>query len=282
MPGEQRSDFGDAEARQIHQAGWRQGSIFRPPTGFSVPLEFDRDREMLVVCTQSCTVVSERIEKDPYIEFLIAKPVMKYNERSTEATGKNLRQFHLPISGIPNMQALACDINRRFFVDRRECIKHSPENEISASKESVRNLAGWISRYYSRIALPNELVSRAKDGLFKIIQNALSTERSPGQNLSVAVSGIYINWSPDSDLKGGVYLVDIIFLCMDADADNQLHTLLNDPLSPFTRSDGRDGIKVTWDTTVRSTTFISAFDNYKRLTEWDYLSSLGDVVEDNA
>src|ERR1017187_10195724 len=100
MPGEEHSDFGDAEARRIHSAGWRQGSVFRPPAEFSVPLEFDRGREMLVVCTQSCTVVSERIEADPYIEFLVAEPVKKYNQRSPEATGKNLRQFHLPISGI--------------------------------------------------------------------------------------------------------------------------------------------------------------------------------------
>lgn len=282
MQGEQHPDFGDAEARRIHSAGWRQGSIFRPPAEFPVPPEFDRDREMLVVCTQSCTVVSERIEQDPYIEFLVAEPVKKYYERSTEATGKNLRQFHLPISGIPNTKALACDINRRFFVDRKECIKHSPEKNITASEENVRNLAGWIARYYTRIALPDELVARAKvkNGLFESIQKALRAERSPGQQLCTAVDRIGINWSPDSDLQGGFYQVGILFLCRDADAEDQLHSLLDDPLNPFTLKDGHDGIKLVYDTTVRSTTFISAFDGYKRFTEWDYLSNLGDVAEE--
>jgi hypothetical protein len=283
MPGEQRSDFGVAEARRIHAAGWRQGSIFRPPADFPVPLEFDRDREMLVVCTQSCTVVSERINTDPHIEFLVAGPVKKYSQRSHEATGKNLRQFHLPISGLPGTKALACDINRRFFVDRRECIRRSPEGGVTASEEGVRNFAGWIARYYTRIALPNELVTRAKvnDGLFENIQKALHAERSPGHELFAAVDRIGINWSPDSDLQGGLYQVDLLFLCTDVDAEDQLHSLLDDSLSPFIRNDGHDGIKLVWDTSVRTTTFISAFDGYRRFTEWDHLSDLGDVAEDD-
>jgi hypothetical protein len=55
---------------------------------------------------------------------------------------------------------------------------------------------------------------------------------------------------------------------------------LDDDLSPFTRNNGHDGIKLAWETTARTTTFISAFDGYKRFTEWDHLSNLGDVAED--
>jgi len=165
MQGEDQSNFGETEARLILNAGWRQGSIFRPPAEFSVPLEFDRDHEMLVVCTQSCTVVSERIETDPNIEFLVAEPVKKYNPRSAEATGKNLRRFHLSISGVPNTEALACDINRRFFVHRKACLRHPPDVNVGILEESVRNFAGWIARYYTRIALPDELTRRARNGL---------------------------------------------------------------------------------------------------------------------
>jgi hypothetical protein len=157
-----------------------------------------------------------------------------------------------------------------------------PENCIIPSEEGVRNLAGWIARYYTRIALPNKLVARAKakNGLFEIIQKALHTKNSNGEEVSTAVDKIGIHWSPDSDLQDDFYQVAILFLCTDADADDQLHSLLIDPLSPFTHDDGHDGIKLVYDTTIRSTTFISAFDGYKRLTEWDYLSNLADVAED--
>jgi hypothetical protein len=284
MQGEQHSVFGKTEARQILNAGWRQGSIFRPPEDILVPVQFDRDHEVLVVCTQSCTVVSPDLIANPHIEYLVAEPVDKYHPKSDEAKGKNSHCFHLPIFGMPNIEALRCDINRRFFVDRRECIRNVPENGVTPSEEGVRNLAGWISRYYTRIALPDELVARAKvkNGLFEIIQKTLRVKDSSGDQLSDAVDKIYITWSPDSDLQGGFYEVKILFLCADTDADDQLHALLDAPLDPFTHDEGHDGIKLLYDTKVRSTAFIIDFDGYKRLTEWDYLSNLGDVAEDEA
>jgi hypothetical protein len=279
MQVDERTDFGETEAQRIHSAGWRQGSIFRPPAEFSVPLEFDRDCEMLVVCTQSCTVVSKRIGADPYIEFLVAKPAKKYNPRSDEATGKNLRRFHLPILDIHNTEALACDINRRFFVDRRVCLVHSPDTRAKVSEKSARDLAGWISRYYTRIALPDELVRRAKKGLFAHIQNALERKSPSGEKLSNGIDRIYISWSPESELQDGPYSVHILFLCADANAEIQLNSLLDVPLDPFTQDGGHDGIKLEYEIKFKTETFVSELDGYKRLTEWDYLSNLGDNAE---
>lgn len=279
MQGEEHSDFGEVEARRIHSAGWRQGSIFRPPAGFMVPVQFDRDREVLVVCTQSCTVVSPNLIANPYVEYLVAEPVEKYHPKSDEARGKNSHCFDLPISGMQNIEAFRCDINRRFFVDRKECIKHLPENAIIASVESIRNFAGWIAHYYTRIALPDELVRRAKKGLFAIIKKALKEKDAKGEELSSSIDKIGIHWAPNSEMQAGVYEVQILFLCSDSDADIQLNSQLTVPLTPFSEGAGKDGIKLKYENTVRNETFISAFDGYSRLTEWDYLSNLGDVAE---
>ena len=278
MQGEERQNFGEAEAQQIKNSGWRQGSIFRPPENF-VPVRFERDREVLVVCTQSCTVVSPNIAANPLIEYLVAKPVERYHPNSDQAKGKNSHCFHLPVSGLPNAEALGCDINRRFFADRKECITHAPDNRITPSEEGVRNLAGWIARYYTRIALPDELVTRAKKGLFEIIQKALRTRNLSGEKMSDAVDKIYIAWSPNSDLQGSKYQVGIQFLCRDADAAFELGSSLIGPLEPFTENNGNDGIKLVYDAVDKTNTLISALDGYKRLTEWDYLSNLGDVAE---
>jgi len=89
MQGKEKSNFGETEARLILTAGWRQGSIFRPPGSFLVPVQFDRDREVLVVCTQSCTVVSPNINANPLIEYLVAQQIVKYHSRSDQAKGKN-------------------------------------------------------------------------------------------------------------------------------------------------------------------------------------------------
>ena len=271
--------FGDAEAQSIRNAGWRQGRIFRPPPEYSVPVKFDPNREVLVVCTQSCAVVSQRIDADPDIEFIVAEPVEKYNAKSHEAIGKNLHRFHLPITGMRNTAALACDFNRRFFADRKQCLKYPPDVNIGVTEEGARSLASWIARNYTRIALPDALVDRAKNGLFKIIQKALRSRKSTGEELSGSINGIYISFTPESELSSGSYDLRLIFLCADADTDGQLHSLLEKPLEQFTGGDGHDGIILIYDNKVRSETFMSELDGYRRLTGWDYLSNLGDVAD---
>jgi len=281
MHGDDDSSFGETEAQHVLDAGWRQGSVFRPPTGFVVPCQFDHDSEWLVVCTQSCSVVSRFLDADPHIEFLVAKPIGHYKPKSQEATGKTLRRFHLPVSGLPDVEALECDINRRFFAPRTLCLTSAPEAGITVSEDDARNLAGWISRHYTRVALPNELVIRARHekGLFEIIRSALRSKTTSGEEMSASINKIYIEWTPNTELQSGLYEVAILFLCADRETDSQLNSLLKDKLLPFTEDGGHDGIQLTYANTVRRATLLTDLDGYKRLSEWDYLSNLGDVAE---
>lgn len=269
-----RVTFGEAEARLIRDAGWRQGSIFSPPTELIVSVPFDRTWETLVVCSQSCAVVSPRIDRDPYVELMVAGPVEKYNPKCGEATGRVLRSFHLPISGRGEKPAVACDFNRRFFINRESLLKYRPDAEVTVSVADARNLAGWIARNYTRIALPDALAERAKDGLFDVIKTALRTK-----GLSDSVKKIYINYTPQSELIGGCYEVCLIFLCEDRETEEELNAQLEVPLNPYTASGGHQGIMLTYEIKIPSETFLSELDGYKRLTEWDYLSNLGDVAD---
>lgn len=278
MHGDEDSSFGENEAQQILEAGWRQGSVFRPPASLALPVPLDREHKRLVVCTQSCTVVSRDLAGDPHIEFIIAKPTGHYKANSQEATGKTLRIFHLPVFGLANAPALECDINRRFVLSRELCLKHPPEAGITVSEDAARNLAGWISRYYTRVALPNELVIRAK-GLFDAIKSALKKYTQSGERLSESIDKILVNWSPDIELQGGLYHLDILFLCADDDADMRLNSLLEAKLQPFTEEGGHNGIELKYENKVSSETLLSDIQAYKRLSEWDYLSNLGDIAE---
>jgi hypothetical protein len=239
MHGDDSSPFGENEARQVLDAGWRQGSVCRPPDDPAIHVSFDRNQEFLVVCTQTCTVVSRDLAGDPYIEFIVAKPLGSYNSKSQEATGKTLRRFHLPVSGHSTIAALECDINRRFFAPRTLCLIYKPDADIIASEEATRNLAGWISRYYTRVALPNELVIRTKS-LFDIIKAVLKKTTKNGDKLFDCIDKIYIQWKPDTEVQNGIYEVNILFLCVDEDSDSQLHALLENKLKHFTEKNGHD------------------------------------------
>ena len=147
----------------------------------AIPVPLDREAEWMVVCTQSCTVVSRSLVNDPHVEFLVAKPAEGYNPSSQEATGKTPRRFHLPVSGRPGVAALDCDINRRFFVPRSLCLTFTPDAGIMVSEEASETWRAGF-RGITSVALPNELVIRAKN-LFDIIKTALKKSTGGGNKL---------------------------------------------------------------------------------------------------
>lgn len=84
------------DSKILQDKGWRQGSIFHPG---DVLQEFAlTEEELLIICTQSCTVVSSRYTTDPIVEAMVVKILAKYNPKSFEATGKNQRKLHLEVT----------------------------------------------------------------------------------------------------------------------------------------------------------------------------------------
>ena len=175
------------------------------------------------------------------------------------------------------MTALSCNINKRFFVPRTACLSGSPIKTIQINDEDIRNFAGWIARYYTRVALPNALVTRAKK-MFDIIKKGMKKDRTSGDPLSSHINKIYISWEPDTELTDGLYQVDLLFMCDDANTNSKLYDALEENLQKYTETKGHDGIKLKYENKVISETFLSDIQGYKRLSEWDYLTNLGDLA----
>lgn len=274
--------FGTHEAEQLLNLGWRQCSAFRSPEQLQVPHGFRREDEWLVVCTQSCSVVSERLAPDPHVEVCVAKPVKKYNPRDPKATGKNARAFLLPFTGPAGSLTLECDINRRFFIPRQECLAFTPDWPSAANERASRAFAGWLARYYSRVALPNQLVVRARaSGLFSNIETAIATAFK-GEELRNFIDGVFVHWVPDQELEPPQpYTLAMFFLCDGEDAASQVGQLVAAVAERFEGVDGHGGIRLIWDAKSRTSTFVSELSAYHRLSDWDYLSDLGRLAEDN-
>lgn len=275
MPKPTPEDERDAEA--LLSAGWRQASVFRPPVGADVPVHggFDRDAEFLVVCTQSCNLVSPNFEGNPLVETLVATPAGKYRERSREATGRNVRIFHLPGGGDPSVAALGCDIVRRCFLPRRLLLGCRP-GALVASRGAARSFAGCLSRYYGRAAFPNELVRRAKD-LFTTIERALAESGPSGAPLDEGVQYIYAHVSTDDELRDGDgrhYEVRIRFLCHDEGTAEALDRLLIAPLQPYEDGAIHNGVSFSHDAALTAQTFVADLNGFERFPEWDHLSGL--------
>ena len=161
------------------------------------------------------------------------------------------------------------------------CLTSAPEAGITVTEDDARNLAGWISRHYTRVALPNELVIRARHekGLFEIIKISPEKKTTSGEEtVRLHQQNLYPvdpeHRTAERSVRSG-YFVPL----RRRETDSQLNSLRKDKLLPFTEEGGHDGIQLTYANTVRSGHLLTDLDGYKRLSEWDYLSNLGDVAE---
>ncbi|MDF1586017.1 hypothetical protein [Marinimicrococcus flavescens] len=278
---DEAKDADVALAAQLHEDGWRQASVFQPPPDYPIPAElaFDGGEEYLVACTQSCSLVSQNFERDPLVEFLIARPVSSYAEDDEKATGKNVRRYLLPVSGIENLKALECDVNRRFFLDRRLLAGQSPDPRLIPDSRARRQFGGWLGRYYHRVALPNELGRRARQKLWPSLKRLMKAQLA-GKKVHENVDTIYLRWTPDEEAdEATTYELEILILCKTAEAQQHIEDELNRKLGVFEEKKGCNGIIVKSQALVGPETRLRDTEDFCRFSDWDYWSGLEDISQ---
>lgn len=269
-----------ADAAKICDAGWRQGVVLDPrATGIAVPdrIKLSED-EYLIICTQSCSVVSPRFSVDPDIELMVVKPLKKYKDRAPEATGKNARKLHVPLLNPGEIVALECDLNRRFDYDRTTLLKSEILHQFEIGEAGSAKLAVWLGRSYTRIALPNKLVDCMRVALLKQLEQALETpygkEADPVHH---QVPYVYLKWDPVAE-GAQSYTLDFLFICDEYAAAGVLEEALQVAFAGFVGGVAKDGIILqSFACQAASETFLTDLDGFERFSEWDYLSNLVDV-----
>jgi hypothetical protein len=265
----QKSDapaFGQPEADLLLKREWAQGRIFNPDGVVVAPAE----GVVYVVCTQSCSVVSASLEKDPCIELAEARPLHKYAPKCDEATGKNARRYHLPYEGA-DFAALEIDINRRRFEDRRLLLDRFPARG-SISQKARRDFAAWLGRYYSRIDLPNAFVARLAEHFYSDLKRFL---KGHGAADTVPrhqhIKTIYVKYGPDEELgEDASYQAEFIFMCEDGQLAEWIY---GDMIHVFgERELTKPGLRLKFTVNSPEETFLSDLNDFYRFTDWDHLS----------
>lgn len=270
--------FGIEEARSLLEVGWTQGSIFRANEHVRPPRDVP-EGAYLVVCTQACSLVLPDLRKEPYVELAIARPVARLLPKEGPATGKDVRRFHLPVTGA-DCPALEIDITSRFLVPRDLLLSFRPDGPV-ATDADCRNLAGWIGRYYSRIALPNTLVVRARGSVLGAVERFLKASSAGGAAKNhERVHSVYVRWEPNVELaEAEEYRFEMLILCDDpvvADAlSSRLVDFGLDPDAPVSMG----GVSIFCEVRAREETRLTDLDGWIRLTEWDYMTGLGEASE---
>lgn len=260
-------------ALNIHSAGWRQGSVFLPDEVIALPFLFDPINEVLIIISQSCSVVSSRFDNDPLVDAIVARRLSEYNEKAPEATGKNQRKLHIKLAvEKKGCGAYECDINRRVSFERIKLLDLSIIHDLSIEICGAKKIATWIGRYYTRIALPDELVTRMKQYLLPALSKILKKD-----NIHAEVDRIYISWHTSQSVQD-FFNLRFIFICKSQDVADKLDQACLQELNDFLEQPGKDKICIAHlHCGTKSDIFLADLDGYDRFSEWDYLTHFGEL-----
>lgn len=269
-------ELGIEEAERLLAAGWRQGSVFRPNEHVPRPDGYPDDC-VLVVVSQSCTVVSQRWDKDPFVEVAVAVPSDKPFEkqkRGPQAVGKDFRTLLLP-TACGDADCLVVDVYSRFFVRRELLLNFSPDI-ASGDVGGARRIANWMGRHFMRVALPDKLVKLMSDTAIRPLEKHLKAKFGEGQ-VHEGVLAIWVKWEPDDE--EGPYEIEFLIVCEDDNAADNLDRLLTET---FQTEDvlkiNAGGLKVEMRVMSADSTTLTDVQGHERLSFFDHFTSLTDPV----
>lgn len=190
----------DIDRELVKQNGWRFGVCFSEasaPDLFAAIRDDHRDSSVVyLVATHDCSLIDPRLDEEPYVEYLVARPVTDKNGNFTFA--KNPRRLHLDIhlDGAPQFYSLR--ISDRGFLDRALLERSRPDARLAIDKDNKRVFSRWLANRYTTRGFPDEfnkrisgVVEGKKACLKKLFDKAESKQ----------MLGVYIGLEPfDQDL----------------------------------------------------------------------------------
>lgn len=193
---------------------WRQGSVFRA-TDVHAVLAASVDRhpspavdatvDRLMVLTQDCDLVHDRLEDEPWAELISLRPLGPYHKNRDNPClhGKNPRRLVFQIEGESPATWWSLEPHSRFRIPRETLPALAPDPERSLSKKTAQALARWMSRRYTRAAMADafNIRLRQKAGELGDLWKSVDAE---------AVSGVYILGASEELPEGQNYQLDVI------------------------------------------------------------------------
>lgn len=180
--------------RKIKALGWWQGSVINAT---DLPNSDYEEEDILywIIISQTCNIYNASFEKVPVFELVAARSIEESQRKQTK--GDHPRILHVDASSDASLLHLEIDIQHRLWLPRKLLAQLPPSalrvKDIPENVSWLDNLAGWIARSYTRVALPdafNAALSSSK--LKEVLEKKLIQHKDD-------LYGIYVSLECDSD-----------------------------------------------------------------------------------
>lgn len=254
---------------------WRQGAAIPRelvPSGILPPGIGDESK--LIIISHDCDIVQPSRDAEPFVEFLIARPLPDEQKDGTLFRGRNSRRLQFWV-GDGKGQLYEVSAHDRFRMERRLLEGQQPDRSIKLDDRCIATLAAWFAKRYKRSSFPTAFNSRIPEKTWRRIKKALKRD---GDDVR-----IFMGLNSTDELPSDTPYEVFIRVVVPTDAiENDLREqrALAIVAALTTLLSQCQGIKVV-DTVLESEAHFSLEDLYNTI-EWDmfdYLSTASDESE---
>jgi hypothetical protein len=166
--------------------GWKMGACFIQLSCselVSSMIESHKQDEtyVYIAITYDCAIINDSLIAEPYLEYIVARPVLKLDGNYTHT--KNQRKLHLEIDIQNAPTPFELNIIDRAYLDRAMLLQNKPAQNIFLKDTQKASLVRWLANRYMGQALPDQFekrIDRVRDKLNKLL-------RKPEANSMLAI-----------------------------------------------------------------------------------------------
>ncbi len=195
------------ERKRIIDNGWKQGACLYI-TDLPEPQEEElkgkgySEKDLLIVTSQSCDVVMECLETEPFIEFIKATPYSNTASKlhnNTFANAKHSRCLQLDAPDFTGHTFLHLFIHDRVTLGREFIGSNSIDLSRCLAGKELQTLKTWLAARYNRASFPDKFYEWAKRGIKKM--EGRLNKQADGEYACIYVEGIYMRVEPDEEVN---------------------------------------------------------------------------------
>ena len=148
---------------------------------------------MIVVVSQDCDVVHRSFEAEPFVEVLVAREITAPEKKeSLLFHGKNPRRVQFQVDTRSGQSLYEINICEKCTLDRRLLLDKEPDSTVALEANTIRMLANWVAKRYTRAGFPDAFNSRCK----RLLSQIPKVQRADGH----LITGIFLRLSTDQEL----------------------------------------------------------------------------------
>jgi len=161
-------------ASTLHNSKWRQGAV--------VPHDLLEDgvlraalrpEDKLILISHDCDIVSTSYEAEPFVEFIVARPLAPEARDGRLSNGKNPRRLQLWVTSGSSRLLLELSIHEKHRMKRQLLETGEPITDCTVRPADIRTLAFWVAKRYARPSFPsafNDRIKKVADKLEKAME----------------------------------------------------------------------------------------------------------------